>query len=249
ADPNNRSLKERSVIISKEYSTAVEDELKLLHQKARVNWLKEGDKNSAYFHSILRTRKNKSRVELETICKEDGTRVDIIKIKATLFDIDSSKVVGPDAFTSCFFKKAWNCIGKDIFLAVKEFFQNGKLLGEINATLIALVPKIDTPDKLFGFRPIACCNVLLCISKILTNRIKDGYNRKNEAKRCAMNIDVQKAYDTVNRDFIRSTLQLVGFHEVMIKWIMTCVTTASFSVYINGTKDLDYQSLRKTFSL
>ncbi|GKA65320.1 RNA-directed DNA polymerase, eukaryota, reverse transcriptase zinc-binding domain protein [Tanacetum coccineum] len=284
ADRNNMFLKEKCVDIGKEYADAAEDELKLLHQKARVHWLKEGDKNSAYFHSILKTRKNKSRVE--SICKEDGTRVvgemvpeqfvnhfkdllgksqhvqalsnmenyvqaklteeealDMIKmvtddeIKTALFDIDSSKAVGPDGFTSCFFKKAWSYIGKDICLAIKDFFQNGKMLGEINATLIALVPKIHTPDKVFDFRPIACCNVLYkCISKILTYRINDGlsYNRKNGPKRCAMKIDIQKAYDTVYWDFLRNTLQLVGFREIMIKWIMTCVTIYSFSICING---------------
>nr|GFA50513.1 RNA-directed DNA polymerase, eukaryota, reverse transcriptase zinc-binding domain protein [Tanacetum cinerariifolium] len=55
-------------------SIAAEEELKLLHKKAKFYWLKEGDKNSAYFHSILRARKNRSRVE--TICKQDGSRAD-----------------------------------------------------------------------------------------------------------------------------------------------------------------------------
>ncbi|GJT58610.1 RNA-directed DNA polymerase, eukaryota, reverse transcriptase zinc-binding domain protein, partial [Tanacetum coccineum] len=32
-----------------------------------------------------------------------------------------------------------------------------RILGEINATIIALVPKIDTPNKVSDFRPIACC--------------------------------------------------------------------------------------------
>ncbi|GKB60710.1 RNA-directed DNA polymerase, eukaryota, reverse transcriptase zinc-binding domain protein, partial [Tanacetum coccineum] len=67
------------------------------------------------------------------------------EIKDALFDIDSSKAAGPDGFTSCFFKKAWSIIETDICLAIKEFFSNGKILGEVNATLIALVPKLDTP--------------------------------------------------------------------------------------------------------
>ncbi|GKC49807.1 RNA-directed DNA polymerase, eukaryota, reverse transcriptase zinc-binding domain protein, partial [Tanacetum coccineum] len=77
-DPSNKSLKGKVVQLGKDYTDAAEDELKLLHQKAKVNWLKEGDKNSAYFHSILKTRKNKSRVEI--ICKEDGSRVDGEKV-------------------------------------------------------------------------------------------------------------------------------------------------------------------------
>ncbi|GJX32724.1 RNA-directed DNA polymerase, eukaryota, reverse transcriptase zinc-binding domain protein [Tanacetum coccineum] len=54
----------------------------------------------------------------------------------------------------------------------------GKLLGEVNATLISLIPKLQNPNKVSDFRPIACCNVLYkCISKIVTNRIK-GVLRK-----------------------------------------------------------------------
>nr|GEW90443.1 hypothetical protein [Tanacetum cinerariifolium] len=156
-DPFNKVLKAQAVIIGKQYTEAAEDELKILHQKAKIHWLKEGDGNFAYFHSVLKVRKHKSKVE--SICKEDGSRVE-----------------GPDGYTSYFFKKAWSCIREAVCVAVKDFFLNGKLLREVNATLIALVPKIDTPDK---------------------------------------------------------ALNLVGFHETMINWIMTCITTASFSICIN----------------
>nr|GEW35560.1 RNA-directed DNA polymerase, eukaryota, reverse transcriptase zinc-binding domain protein [Tanacetum cinerariifolium] len=36
---------------------------------------------------------------------------------------------------------------EDVCKVIKEFFSNGKLLGELNATLIALVPKCSVPQK------------------------------------------------------------------------------------------------------
>ncbi|GJX27994.1 RNA-directed DNA polymerase, eukaryota, reverse transcriptase zinc-binding domain protein, partial [Tanacetum coccineum] len=100
------------------------------------------------------------------------------EIKKALFDIDDNKAPGPDSFTSKFFKKAWEIIKDDFYKAIKEFFRTGKLLGEVNATIISLVPKMQTPLKVTDFRPIACCNVVYkCISKILTNRIKPVLNK------------------------------------------------------------------------
>ncbi|GKD56770.1 RNA-directed DNA polymerase, eukaryota, reverse transcriptase zinc-binding domain protein, partial [Tanacetum coccineum] len=261
------------------------DELKLLHQKAKINWLREGDKNTAYFHNILKARKHKNRVE--SICDDNGVRFwgddvaiqferhfqkflgtsnqvmpleqlgDIVQlklntedveamivevsdneIKDVMFDIDSSKASGPDGYTSCFFKKAWSLIGKDVCMAIREFFSKGKLLKEVNATLVALVPKVDTPNQISDFRPIACCNVLYkCISKILTNRMKNGLrdiieNKGPRGNRCA--IDIQKAYDIVSWKFLEDVLKEVGVHQVMINWIMICISTTSFSICING---------------
>ncbi|GKA82383.1 hypothetical protein Tco_0789131 [Tanacetum coccineum] len=69
------------------------------------------------------------------------------EIKNAIFDIGDSKAPGPDGYTSTFFKKAWKIVGKDVCLAIKEFFNTEKLLGEVNATLISLVPKISTLNK------------------------------------------------------------------------------------------------------
>ncbi|GKA98433.1 RNA-directed DNA polymerase, eukaryota, reverse transcriptase zinc-binding domain protein [Tanacetum coccineum] len=113
------------------------------------------------------------------------TEVSYIEIKEAIFDINDNKAPGPDGFTAKFFKKAWDTVGNDVFKAVKEFFSKGKLLGELNATLITLVPKVSTPHKVSDFIPIACCNaVYKCISKIITNRIKnalDSIVNKNQS--------------------------------------------------------------------
>ncbi|MFS7917032.1 putative RNA-directed DNA polymerase [Helianthus anomalus] len=188
------------------------------------------------------------------------------EIKTALFGIEDCKAPGPDGYSAKFFKSAWNVVGKDVCLAVKGFFRNGKLLKEVNATVIALVPKTETPRKVTDFRPIACCNVIYkCISKIIADRIKNSlkyivndnqcafiperqisdnilltqelmrnYHRNRGEARCASKIDIQKAYDTVEWEFLKVCLVHFGFPLKMINWIMACVTSTSFSIAVNG---------------
>ncbi|GJV82670.1 RNA-directed DNA polymerase, eukaryota, reverse transcriptase zinc-binding domain protein [Tanacetum coccineum] len=69
------------------------------------------------------------------------------EIKNVMFEIEDSKAPGPDGYTSRFYRLAWSIVEKEVCQAVREF-STGKLLGEVNATLILLVPKIPTTDKL-----------------------------------------------------------------------------------------------------
>lgn len=186
----------------------------MLFQKAKVDWINEGDGNFV-FYKVLKGRIHRSRVE--EICGENNVRytgdqvliqfvnhfqkflgcqpdkeyleldkrwfhtkidsqtsvqmvekVPYDEIKSAIFDINDNKAPGPDGFTAKLFKKSWDVVLGDVCSAVKEFFDKVKLLGELNATLITLVPKINTPNKVSDFRPIACCNVAYkCISKLV----------------------------------------------------------------------------------
>ncbi|GKE75511.1 hypothetical protein Tco_1537552, partial [Tanacetum coccineum] len=230
--PHDESIKNKSYSVLKDYQEAIKDEYNLLCQKAKLEWLKDRDKNTAYFHKTIKERIHRGRIM--TIRNEEGIRFEkedvasqIVKhseeflgksrevqsmacrqniftnkisteevmrmvrnisdaeIKNAMFDIEDSKAPSPDGYTTRFYKLAWSIIGKDICQAVREFFLNGKLLGEVNATLISLVPKIQTPDKVSDFRPIACCNVLYkCISKIIINRIKGAWKPSWRESKC-----------------------------------------------------------------
>ncbi|GKB34449.1 hypothetical protein Tco_0879391, partial [Tanacetum coccineum] len=119
------------------------------------------------------------------------------EIKEAMFDIGEKKAPGPDGFTFAFFKHSWKIIGKEVCQAIKEFFCSGKILGEINATLITLIPRIPQPNKVSDYRPIACFNVIVIQDYLLTTQeLLKGYNCKNGASRCALKIDIAKAYDT-----------------------------------------------------
>ncbi|KAK4384108.1 putative ribonuclease H protein [Sesamum angolense] len=52
--------------------------------------------------------------------------------------------------------------------------------------------------------------------------------------RCALKVDLRKAYDTVEWDFLSAVLQMFGFPGTFIGWVEECVTTPMFSVCING---------------
>ncbi|GJT02743.1 RNA-directed DNA polymerase, eukaryota, reverse transcriptase zinc-binding domain protein [Tanacetum coccineum] len=85
------------------------------------------------------------------LTKEEANKmikeVTYMEIKQAMFDIDDAKAFGPDGFTSCFFKIAWSIMGMDVCATVKEFFHTGKLLKEVNDTIISLSPKMNTPNK------------------------------------------------------------------------------------------------------
>ncbi|GJS99162.1 sugar transport protein 13 [Tanacetum coccineum] len=58
------------------------------------------------------------------------------------------------------------------------------------------------------------------------------------------NVDIQKAYDTVDWAFLNSVLMGFGFHERMIAWIMECVSSTSYSICINGNLHGYFQGKR-----
>jgi len=76
------------------------------------------------------------------------------EVKNAIFQMDKHKIPGPDGFSAA-------------------FFHDGKLLKQINHTLIALISKVDHPISTAQFRPISLCNTLYkIIAKILVNRMR-----------------------------------------------------------------------------
>ncbi|GJR34281.1 RNA-directed DNA polymerase, eukaryota, reverse transcriptase zinc-binding domain protein [Tanacetum coccineum] len=221
-NPHNSELKKIDTKCLENYIEAVNDAKKLLFQSAKIEWLKnrtkfEGDMVAEqfvkHFYKFLGTVDNTTLItDAASLFKnklKDKEAIDMIcevtdsEIKKAVFDIDDAKAPGLDGFTSAFFKKSWMIIGKDVCSAIKDFFTNGKLLGES-----AFVPGRLIQDNL-----------------LLTQELLKGYNCKNGPKRRALKVDIAKAYDTLSWEFLESILLHFGFHRKMIQWIMTCVST------------------------
>eukprot|EP00253_Pinus_taeda_P001418 PITA_01418 len=50
-----------------------------------------------------------------------------------------------------------------------------------------------------------------------------------------MQLDIAKAYDKVNWTYIKRVLSAYGFDHNLIRWVMALVTSASFSILVNGS--------------
>ncbi|XP_050211612.1 uncharacterized protein LOC126661790 [Mercurialis annua] len=187
------------------------------------------------------------------------------EIRTALFGINDDKAPGPDGFGTLFLKKSWNIIGNDIIQATKNFQIIGKMLCQLNSTVISLIPKIDNPINISDYRPISCCNVLYnTVSKVICNRLSKildkiispsqsgfvpGRNiydntllahelvrnyHRNKGNACALKIDLQKAYDTIEWDFIEETLIDLRFPRNFIMSVMSCIRNVKYSIQING---------------
>ena len=62
ANPHDELLKSEEAEVLELYNEAISDEEKLLFQQAKINWISKGDKNSRYFHQVIKSRKHYNRV-------------------------------------------------------------------------------------------------------------------------------------------------------------------------------------------
>lgn len=69
---------------------------------------------------------------------------------------------------------------------------------------------------------------------LLAQEVVKNYHLPSRQPKCAIKIDITKAFDSVVWDFLHHVLQAFALLTRFIQWIMTCISSPSFSVLING---------------
>ncbi|KAK4384011.1 hypothetical protein Sango_3100700 [Sesamum angolense] len=167
ADRHNSLLLQLENCCRLVYLKATQLEHVMLRQRAKLQWLKGGDQCSkVFFRRVATRRANKRLFQISDkrvldlhylrpwarhiLTEEEAYAlirpVTVDDVKKAMFDIEEDKAPGPD----------------------------GKLLKQVNATVLTLIPKVRTPHSVADFRPISCCNVVYkVISKILVCRFRE----------------------------------------------------------------------------
>ncbi|GJS96768.1 putative RNA-directed DNA polymerase [Tanacetum coccineum] len=272
-DPNNLELREDAAAYLLAFNDALLTEERFLSQKAKVEWLKLGDANSAYFYKVVKGQASRNRIDCVTtsegVCL-DGDQVPLIfidhytsflgqpgittdldtnglfsnklsdeealhmirdisnqEVRDAMFSIGDNKAPGPDGYSSAFFKESWEIVGTDITKAVKEFFYQRRILSNRMKDCLQHLVSLNQSAFVLGRR--------ISDNILLTQELMHNYHLDRGVPRCAFKVDIQKAYDTVDWNFLRNVLINFDFYSRMISWIMECVTTTSFSISINGS--------------
>ncbi|XP_074265754.1 uncharacterized protein LOC141588198 [Silene latifolia] len=138
-NPGDTDLIQQEAALAHELRDLVSARDSFLLQKAKITigvaWVKY------YYYEV-----NVNVVGKGICCNEDhwdilNRPVTSEEVKNSIFSIPKDKSPGPDGYTSQFFRDAWDVIGTDVCAFVINFFETGKLLVELNATIITLIPK------------------------------------------------------------------------------------------------------------
>lgn len=80
---------------------------------------------------------------------------------------------GADGLHAIFYKRFWPMLGDDLVEEVLHAINTCVIPQGWNDTVIVMIPKINTPEKVTQFRPISLCNVVYkVISKMIASCLK-----------------------------------------------------------------------------
>lgn len=100
----------------------------------------------------------------------------------------------------------------------------------VNRLKVVLLEIISPSQSAFVPRRLITYNVLLAYE--LTHYLNQRKKGKNGV--AAIKLDMSKAYDRVEWDFLRHMMLRLGFHDQWVNLVMKCVTSVTYRIKING---------------
>ncbi|GJY24379.1 hypothetical protein Tco_0398037 [Tanacetum coccineum] len=259
-DPSNSILRDEKAVYVQAFNAAKIDEERFLKEKAKIEWLEVGDSNSAYRDGLFLKRvfdlSNDNMTKPVTNEEIKNVMFGIGDDKApgpngftSLFFKKGRDVVGQDV---CNAVRDFFINGKLLKEINHTFFA---LIPNITTPLkvndyrpisccnviYKCISKILTNRIIEGTKEVVSDNQLAFVpgrriseNILITQELMHNYHIDRGPPRRAFKVDIQKAYDMVDWRFLENILKCLGFHPIMTKWIMACVTSTSFLLSING---------------
>ncbi|KAL6224666.1 hypothetical protein ACLB2K_003521 [Fragaria x ananassa] len=174
--------------------------------KAKVRWVKEGDRNTGYFHTLAKIRRSRSfitslRVGDDLVEDVNSLRDHVVRHFTTAFSDDGN--IGDTGLV------------ENIIPSLVSYSEN--------CCLLAIPSVEEIKNAVFSMNADSAPG-------------PDGYSGHFfQGMWLAIKFDIAKAFDTLNWDFLRRVLIAFGFHATFVDWISSILASARLSILFNGS--------------
>ncbi|XP_017245327.1 uncharacterized protein LOC108216978 [Daucus carota subsp. sativus] len=251
----------RNKFLNIELEKLYDQRAQIWQHKARINWNIDGDRNTKFFHNIMRYKWSKNRIN--GIQGLDGSWIDNPgQVKNELYRY----------FKEFFEEKHPNSIFSLGCLMERKLsnHESVKMIEEVTMGELELLCGIGsrTPKE---FRPISLINASMkLVTKLLAIRLKRvmsnlisevqsgfmhgrqisdgillvseiiGSLKRNRCQGVIIKLDFEKAFDSVNWNFLIHLLKKLNFQDKWVKWIEAILKTCRISVLVNGSPTKEF---------
>ncbi|XP_031091057.1 uncharacterized protein LOC115996050 [Ipomoea triloba] len=158
-------------------------------QKSRQDWIKDGDRNTRFYHNVALSRRNKNHIfqvvgwrdsrYLESVRISTSQASNLIRraysdeVKKLFFGMKKFGSPRPDGIQVIFYQHFWEDVGPALTTFVNQALGSGSVHKSLLKAFVTLIPKKDIPDSETDFKPITLLNVAFkVISKVIVNRMR-----------------------------------------------------------------------------
>jgi len=129
------------------------------------NIQREEEITNACQYILKKVTRDQNLALLRVITKEE--------VEEVVKEMAKNKAPRPDGFTIEFYQASWSFMSQDLADLMEESRCMKRMNPALNATFLALIPKMENTEEPQGFKPISLCNVVYKIlATIMVNTLK-----------------------------------------------------------------------------
>ncbi|XP_074303812.1 uncharacterized protein LOC141638307 [Silene latifolia] len=257
---STRLINERNTLVKKIAKLLKQEEI-YWKQRSRALWLKEGDRNTKYFHKKAGQRKEKNHIAKlidddgrESIGTETVGRaarkyfMALFKSDRPQFEDSVLDVVADRVTESMNEGLQAEYKAEEVFIALKQMHPLKapgpdvyKLVSKVLANRLKVFLGEIVSENQSAFTPGRLITDNILVAFEIFHHMK---NTRTGDEHLALKLDMTKAYDRIEWVFLERVLRRMGFDKGWTDNLMKCVSTVMFTIWVNGKITEDFKPSR-----